>query len=383
MEELAEEQCLLARFAHQLRSNVPDDQYLILTAARKILVTGGPLRIKYTLPPLIFQSYQLAYKYKDTKDGKWEKKCTKIFQFCHQTITALVKAELALPLRLFLQGALAIDQIDETSATQLAAITLIVGTLEQISCFSEENSGSLAHPNVLAASKLLKKPDQCRGSLLAPIYSGAESLASNREETHDGKRVVECLKKGLRIAKQCMDISNDQIDVELLNQLIKKIRDELANLENSDEADQITKHFNNTLAHLKLRMESPDGDRDVYRGIQLNPEDSTDTVEESSIVVDPKPVIVVLYGALFLRRTDELRCKYLENDFKDIILEENFGFITLYKKSVSVSLVNLTSVKYGCQFWQSKIVKMNRTAYKALNFILAVVDSEKSCYIFP
>lgn len=129
MEELAEEQCLLARFVHQLQSDVPDEQYLILTVAKKvclcyitirsisyiifqILVTGGAARIKYTLPPLIFQAYQLAYKYKATKEEKWDKKCTKIFQFCHQTITSLVKAELAeLPLRLFLQGALAIDQI--------------------------------------------------------------------------------------------------------------------------------------------------------------------------------------------------------------------------------------------------------------------------------
>lgn len=38
MEELAEEQCLLARFVHQLRSNIPDDQYLILNAARKVSV---------------------------------------------------------------------------------------------------------------------------------------------------------------------------------------------------------------------------------------------------------------------------------------------------------------------------------------------------------
>ncbi|XP_018569132.1 vacuolar protein sorting-associated protein 35 [Anoplophora glabripennis] len=319
MEELAEEQCLLARFIHQLRSNVPDDQYLILTAARKILASGGSLRIKYTLPPLIFQAYQLAYKYRDLKDAKWEKKCTKIFQFCHQTITALVKAELAeLPLRLFLQGALAIDQIgfenhetvayefmsqafslyeDEISDSkaQLAAITLIVGTLEQISCFSEENSDPLRTQCALAASKLLKKPDQCRGvATCSHLFWSGKSLASKGEETHDGKRVVECLKKGLRIAKQCMDISvqvqlfvellnhyiyffekgNDQVDVEILNQLIKKIRDELTNLESSDEAEQITKHFNNTLTHLKLRMESPDGDRDVYKGIKLNPEDA-------------------------------------------------------------------------------------------------------------
>ncbi|KAJ8925291.1 hypothetical protein NQ315_009120, partial [Exocentrus adspersus] len=280
MEELAEEQCLLARFIHQLRSNEPDDQYLILTSARK---------------------------------------------FCHQTITALVKAELAeLPLRLFLQGALAIDQIgfenhetvayefmsqafslyeDEISDSkaQLAAITLIVGSLEQISCFSEENSDPLRTQCALAASKLLKKPDQCRGvATCSHLFWSGKSLASKGEETHDGKHVVECLKKGLRIAKQCMDTSvqvqlfvellnhyiyffekgNDQVDVEILNQLIKKIGDELANLESSDEAEQISKHFSNTLAHLKLRMESPDGDRDVYRGIKLNPDGVVETEKE-------------------------------------------------------------------------------------------------------
>lgn len=47
------------------------------------------------------------------QDENWEKKCQKIFQFCHQTIGALIKAELAeIPLRLFLQGAMAAGQIE-------------------------------------------------------------------------------------------------------------------------------------------------------------------------------------------------------------------------------------------------------------------------------
>lgn len=47
------------------------------------------------------------------KDEMWEKKCRKIFQFCHQTILELTTAELAeLSLRLFLQGALTISQIN-------------------------------------------------------------------------------------------------------------------------------------------------------------------------------------------------------------------------------------------------------------------------------
>jgi vacuolar protein sorting-associated protein 35 len=45
LEELAEEQCLLARFIHQLRSNVADDQYLILTAARKVRVKSDVVRV--------------------------------------------------------------------------------------------------------------------------------------------------------------------------------------------------------------------------------------------------------------------------------------------------------------------------------------------------
>ncbi|XP_060536542.1 vacuolar protein sorting-associated protein 35 [Cylas formicarius] len=314
MEELAEEQSLLARFIHQLKSDVLDEQYRILNTARKILGNGGPVRIRYTLPPIVFQAYQLAYKYRDTKEEKWDKKCTKLFQFCHQTITALVKAELAeLPLRLFLQGSLAIDQIgfdnhetiayefmsqafslyeDEISDSkaQLAAITLIVGTLEQISCFSEENSDPLRTQCALAASKLLKKPDQCRGvATCSHLFWSGKSLATNKEETHDGKKVVECLKKGLRIAKQCMDVSvqvqlfvellnhyiyffekgNNQVTVEILNQVIKKIKEELPNLENSDETEQITKHFNNTLDHIKTRLESPDSDAIFYKGIEI------------------------------------------------------------------------------------------------------------------
>lgn len=46
------------------------------------------------------------------QDDKWEKKCQKIFSFAHHTISALIKAELAeLPLRLFLQGALAAGEV--------------------------------------------------------------------------------------------------------------------------------------------------------------------------------------------------------------------------------------------------------------------------------
>jgi len=48
----------------------------------------------------------------------------------------------------------------------LAAITLLAGTLERMTCFSEESHDPLRTQCALAASKLLKKPDQCRGLMI-------------------------------------------------------------------------------------------------------------------------------------------------------------------------------------------------------------------------
>ncbi|XP_013396921.1 vacuolar protein sorting-associated protein 35-like [Lingula anatina] len=293
-----------------------DQQYLILNAARKHFGNGGNMRIKYTLPPLVFAAYKLAFKYKELEeeDDKWEKKCQKIFQFCHQTIGALIKAEMAeVPLRLFLQGGLAAGEIgfenhesvayeflsqafslyeDEISDSkaQLSAITLIIATFEKMKCFGEENHEPLRTQCALAASKLLKKPDQCRGvATCSHLFWSGKTRESEGEEVQDGKRVMECLKKSLRIANQCMDSSvqvqlfveilnhyiymyekgNDQMTVQVLNQLIGKIREDLPNLESNEETEQINKHFQNTIEHLRLRQESPENDGPTYEGLIL------------------------------------------------------------------------------------------------------------------
>lgn len=313
-EDFAEEQGLLGRLVHQFKSDIPDQQYLILSTARTHFQTGDKKRIKHTLPPLVFQAYQLATQFSALRDEdeNWSKKCSKIFRFCHQIILSLIKAELAeLPLRLFLQGAMTIGSIDfenhETisyefisqalslyeeeiseSKCQLAAITLLVGTFEKMSCFGEENAEPIRTQSALAASKLFKKPDQCSGVCICShlFWSGKNNKG---EEIQDGKRVLECLKKGSRIASQCMDMSvqvqlfiellnnyiyyfekkNEHITVAMLNQLISKIRDELANLESNEETEQISKHFTNTLFHLRSRLEGPVVNGISYEGLTL------------------------------------------------------------------------------------------------------------------
>ena len=74
------------------------------------------------------------------------------------------------------------DEISDSKA-QLAAITLIVATFEQMSCFSEENHEPLRTQCALAASKLLKKPDQCRGvATCSHLFWSGKSIATGGKE---------------------------------------------------------------------------------------------------------------------------------------------------------------------------------------------------------
>ncbi|XP_023337734.1 vacuolar protein sorting-associated protein 35 isoform X1 [Eurytemora carolleeae] len=313
LEEFTEEQSLMGRLVHQLQGETADEQYQILSTARKHFAAGGPLRIPYTLPPLVFQAFKLAkefYKLKDT-DENWNPKIEKIFKYCHTTISALVKAELAeLPLRLYLQAALTCDQVpyesqetmayefmsqafslyeDEISDSkaQLAAMTLIIGTFQQTKCFSEENHDPLRTQCALAAAKLLKKPDQCQGVLTCShLFWSAHTASSKDKPIRDKKKVLDCLKKALKIANQCMDTTvqaqlfnqilnhyvqffedgNDLISIEMINELVGRISDELKGLEGGDEVHQISGLFNRTVEHIKLKQaEKPEG---LYAGFK-------------------------------------------------------------------------------------------------------------------
>uniref|UniRef100_A0A2P2HXC5 Vacuolar protein sorting-associated protein 35 n=1 Tax=Hirondellea gigas TaxID=1518452 RepID=A0A2P2HXC5_9CRUS len=316
LEDLAEEQHLLARFMQQFEAENNDQQYLILQAARKHFDAGGTKRIRHTLPTLIFQAYKLANAYFACKDQdeKWGKKVHKIFQFCHTTIASLVKAEYSeLPLRLYLQGALTADVItfqghdtvayefmsqafslyeDEISDSkaQLAALTLIIATVQQTRNFTEESHQPLRTNCALAASKLLKKPDQARAvTTCAHLFWSATVASVNGGQLREEKRVVECLKKAVRISQQCMDASvqlhlfvhllnhytyffekgNKSVTVSMINQLISKVKEDLGQLESGEDLDQVTSHLNTTLDHLRHMQDNPSKDGLDYSGLVL------------------------------------------------------------------------------------------------------------------
>jgi vacuolar protein sorting-associated protein 35 len=71
--------------------------------------------MQYTLPPIVFEAYRLAFRFKNasSSDEKWDKKCDKIFRMCFQIINSLIKAEIQaeLAFKLFLEGSIALAEI--------------------------------------------------------------------------------------------------------------------------------------------------------------------------------------------------------------------------------------------------------------------------------
>jgi len=50
-----------------------------------------------------------------------------------------------------------------------------------------------------------------------------------------------------------------QVTIQVLNQLIAKVKETLPSLEANEETEQINKHFQNTLEHLQLQKHDSDG----------------------------------------------------------------------------------------------------------------------------
>ncbi|KAF9364160.1 Vacuolar protein sorting-associated protein 35 [Mortierella sp. NVP85] len=326
LEEFAEEQGQLARIIHLFKSDDADTQAAILSAARKQLGDGGE-RIRYMFPPLVIQAVKLARRFKklqDTDEG-WEKKCATLFKFIHQVISILHNKvdNSDVVLRLFLLAGQSADEcgfedicyeffvqaftiyeesISESKA-QFQAITLMVGTLQTTSCFNLDHYDTLITKCALHGAKLLKKPDQCRAVMTCShLWWGTMIVGQgeNGEETvypyRDGKRVLECLQKALKIADSCMDSvtnvelfveilnryiyyfekQNESVTVKYLNGLIDLINTNLGNMENPDQhppaansssllehdpariPDYVMTHFRNTIYHLERRKNGGD-----------------------------------------------------------------------------------------------------------------------------
>lgn len=128
------------------------------------------------------------------------------------------------------------------SRAQFQAVCCIANALHQTRGFSKENYDTLITKCALHGSKLLKKPDQCRAVYLASHLwwateipargegvgeeegEGGEGEGTNSNTPplyKDGKRVLECLQRALRVADACMDSAvSVELFVEILNRYV-------------------------------------------------------------------------------------------------------------------------------------------------------------------
>ncbi|EON96368.1 putative vacuolar protein sorting-associated protein 35 protein [Phaeoacremonium minimum UCRPA7] len=313
-DETMEEQGWLARLVHLLQSENNDTQFKLLQMTRKAYAEGNE-RIRTTTPPLITVGMKLARRFKAREhyDDNWSTQSSALYKFLHSALSTLYTrvngagaAELALRLfcacgqtadmtgfeevayEFFAQAFTVYEEAVSDSKAQFQAVCVISTALHQSRNFSKENYDTLITKCAQHASKLLRKPDQCRAVYLASHLWWATPNAANGEEDEtnlyrDGKRVLECLQRALRVADSCMetatsielfveildryvyyfDQKNESVTTKYLNGLIELIHSNLAgNQQDSASIEHSKKHFLHTLEMIKSKE---------YEGIVLTP----------------------------------------------------------------------------------------------------------------
>ncbi|XP_047166655.1 vacuolar protein sorting-associated protein 35A-like [Vigna umbellata] len=228
-DDFKEEQNSVACLIQMLYNEDQEEMFKIIDTVRKHILTGGPTRLPFTVPPLVFSSLKLVRQLQGQEENPFGDDASvtpkKIFQLLNQTIETLsgvLAPELALHLYLqcaeaandcdlepvayefFTQAYILYEEEISDSRAQVTAIHLIIGTLQRMHVFGVENRDTLTHKATGYSAKLLKKPDQCRA-----VYACSHLFwVDDHDNLKDGERVLLCLKRALRIANAAQQMSN-------------------------------------------------------------------------------------------------------------------------------------------------------------------------------
>jgi len=202
--------------------------------------------------------------------------CLRLFVFCGQVADQNGFEEVAY--EFFAQAFAVYEEAVSDSRAQFQAVCVIASALHSTRGFGKENYDTLITKCALHGSKLLKKPDQCRAVYLASHLWWATEIPARGEDDkaplyRDGKRVLECLQRALRVADACMDAAvsvelfveilnryvyyfdrqNEAVTVKYLNGLIELIHSNLHNNPESSATENPRKHFERTLEYIRSR----------------------------------------------------------------------------------------------------------------------------------
>jgi vacuolar protein sorting-associated protein 35 len=208
-DETLEEQGWLARIVHLLRGKDNDTQFRLLQMTRKAYSDGNE-RIRTTTPPLITAGLKLARRLKAREhyEDNWSSQSSSLYKFLHSSISTLYTrvhgpgaAELSLRLfcacgqtadatgfeevayEFFAQAFTVYEEAVSDSKAQFQAVCCISSTLHQTRNFGRENYDTLITKCAQHASKLLRKPDQCRAVYLAShLWWATPNLANGEDD---------------------------------------------------------------------------------------------------------------------------------------------------------------------------------------------------------
>ncbi|RMD43233.1 hypothetical protein DV735_g1934, partial [Chaetothyriales sp. CBS 134920] len=308
-DETIEEQGWLARIVHLIQGPDNETQFKLLQQTRKAFELGNE-RIRFTTPALVTASLKLArtLKAREHFEDNWSTQSSSVYRFIHQILSQLYTrvqpGAVELCLRLFVASGQVADQAGfeelayeffaqaftiyedsiSDSRAQFQAVCIIAGALQTTRGFGKENYDTLITKAALHGSKLLKKPDQCRAVYLASHLWWAIEIPGKEEDAatfyRDGKRVLECLQRALRVADACMDTAvsvelfveilnryvyyfeqqNETVTTKYLNGLIELIHSNLSTSSNPDggassqqSLENPKRHFYRTLDYIKSR----------------------------------------------------------------------------------------------------------------------------------
>jgi vacuolar protein sorting-associated protein 35 len=309
-EEFATEQMEVCRLVFAIKHEDLDVMMQMYTDARAFFGQGGPHRMVLTLPPVVHQVFKIVPLILDREfnpDPSRPAQITtkKALQFVHKTITVIAtcvgdaQASPELIFNLWLYGAkvandcervaqsggyepIAVEFLSQAlicfeeemsdSRVQFNSLCTFMTCVSNMSHLEEENYVNMSQKSVqYAAQRLLKKQDQCRA------IAHATSLFWSPVHK-DGKRVLECLQKCVRVADACIQTQpqhislftevldtyimmyekdNEEITSAFIGNLLGLVSEHLNYAEPGMKEVRAAKvHFANVIAHIKRQAKS-------------------------------------------------------------------------------------------------------------------------------
>jgi vacuolar protein sorting-associated protein 35 len=283
--EFEQEQHSIAQLFQLIKNDDCDIHYELYGVARRYFGRGGKDRIEHTMPPLVFNSLQLAERSLTAHETNRE--CRQIFGFIMETINLSLRSNYPeMAMRLYLMAAtsaarckceaiayefvvqafVTYEEHITDSKAQFACITYLAATLQQMPALLDESFiesyDTLVAKCAQHSSKLMIKQQACRG-----VYTCSHLFWTPGYQ--DAKKVLACLKRSLKFANSCVG-EQFPLFVEILNKylyffeqgcpsitskylgnMIALIDDQISGSETSPEA---TVHYENTLNHIKAKQ---------------------------------------------------------------------------------------------------------------------------------